>query len=156
MKLVCIGHERCGEDTGCYTVLWAPDEITEEQFSKDAELAQERYLKTLQEHDKAPAKSMYSLASPPSIGFFRVCAAEGLSILQALEKWESLKQLEQERLAAYRRASKSFADYMEELGYRKFYAHEIEMQDSLYWGHHHSLPIEYSETEVKEWPSFER
>lgn len=141
MKLCKISHYKCDEFDG-HTFLLGPDNITEEQLSKDAEEAVNYHLNKLREFNNQPDKPAYPRY--PDLDKVDPNTTCGELVEQYKKDQVNYKNWETLR----RESSGSFMTVMSSKGYKRLSNYEGEQEitgkilvTTAYWGHNHDLPV---------------
>ena len=140
MKLVKIKHFRCDEIEG-FTLLWAPDDKTEEDFANDVDGAVEEYLNVKKNYNANNPKPIYlteSFSLFPEV--ITIKEAKGLieKSHREWDKWQDDKN----------KVSKDFIFYMRKRGYIDLGDADVEdtWVTTAYWGHNHGEKLDMSLT----------
>jgi hypothetical protein len=142
MKLGMIEHWKCGEPKG-RTLVWIPEEMTEEEFAMGVRRAQAAYLAFVSEFMDAPAPNNYArYGRAPYSEYPEKTVAEVDAIWEGKKKeWEAWN-------AEQQKAKRAFGDYLQEEGMKPVW--DVEKDHPYYreldWGHRHGWPIDRSET----------
>lgn len=144
MQLAKVRHWRCGDPAGT-TLVWAPDDMTFDQFRAAVSRAEDAYLKF--------AKEWPNLATVPNPGYQpNYKAFPDLTVREVEAQFEAAKQAYNAAEAERNKGYKSFGDYLTEEGLTSFWNVEPELGIDADWGHNHRLHLELSETEIKDLP----
>jgi hypothetical protein len=142
MKLAKIAHVRCGEDTFKQTVVWIPDEMTDEQFETEVCAARDEYLKHLKEFKDAPPPNDFKPYSSPHYDL-----QPQKTVSEIRQEWEKKRKVWEEWNAQKKKLTRHFTDFLDgRAGIQSFWRVEVSPAIDLDWGHHHGWPIEYDES----------
>lgn len=147
LKIARIDHDRCYE-LSAVTYVWVPEDWTNDNLKAVVKAAQKAYLEFLESwKDENPPNNATSYSQPRYKDFPDKTVAEVDAIHKA--EREEYKAWSEKRT----QAKKSFGWYLEQEGCRQFWGYVPEMHATVDWGHRHGTPIDYDETEDRDFPA---
>jgi len=159
MKLLVVGHERCGETDG-HTLLWVPDSFHPDEDSDDLynaiDAAEKAYLA-----DAKALQEARDVGKPedPGYNFNATKYPDDMTIGEAKADWEAKRDAYTVFRARESKAGRYFDYYLLEAipGSINFWQGVYDEIESLplitgtaIWGHRHGQKIEYGETKIKD------
>lgn len=142
MKLGIIKHERCCEPTYDKTLVWLPDEMTEDEFTAAVDAARAEYLAFAQAFKNAPPPNDYN--GHMSIPYHKYPT---LTVAQVEAEWDVKRAAWQTWDAERKKAKRSFGNYIEgRAGIQRFWEYDAPFTRDCDWGHNHGIKLDYDET----------
>jgi hypothetical protein len=144
VKLGVIRHIRCGEDFRDRTLVWLPDDMSEEAFAAAVEAARANYLEFVVMFEAVPPPNDYRPLAPIPFERYPSC-----TVAQVQADWAKKKAAWDTWNAERQQARKSFGDYIAggRDGIKRFHEFDPPFEHSCDWGHQHGVSLDYDETE---------
>jgi hypothetical protein len=155
MKLARIEHYRCGEPISWkngsgYTYVWVPDDMSAEELDALCEAAQKSYLDTEAEFKKADPPY------PPGYGAaISAATPDTMTVGELRKEYEAAAEAYKVHQELRDKHRKPFAWHLKEVSggtVLQFWKNQPDLKVELDWGHNHGVTIEYSPTNIGDYP----
>ena len=147
MKLVRIGHYRCG-DYDCVTFALAPDEWDEARIEVEVDKAHEAYMV---EFDKARADE----AGPPDPGYSPDFKAHpDKTVGEVMAEHQAAREARNAWDKEQAKTRRRFENFLMDRGFVSLWSDEANAQFvEIHWGHRHGQRLQYGEDEIDTMPT---